>query len=410
MTEAEVAHERPGGEGQGAGPAAGAVSRGRLAWVFLTLGATAFGGLAMAEPIRRRVVERERWVSLPEFLDGLAYCQLLPGAIMVSFVTYLGQRLRGTPGAVTAGVSFVLPAFLMMLGLSYLYFRYRQLEAVQALSRGLGALVLALLFQAAWQLGRRIGRHPVDFALMGVAALAFWYELPFTLVFLAAGLTRWGLARWFAHEEPAPATAGVPEPWGRRLAGHGALIALAVVGLLGGLRLLAPQLATLAAIFLKIGALSFGGGLVMIPALQWEMVDLRGWLTLSQFLDGILLGFLTPGPIIILSTFVGYAVGGPAGAAAATVAAFFPAIALVLLTAPCYQRLKEAPAVRPVIQGILAALIAMLAVVLAQMGRETLHDWRDAALLAGSAGALLGLRLNLVWVAAAAAGVSLWLF
>jgi len=383
----------------------------RLALVFLTLGATAFGGLAMAEPIRRRVVDREGWVSLREFLDGLAFCQLLPGAIMVSFVTYLGQRLRRTPGAVISAVCFILPAFLLMLGLSYLYFRYRSLAFVQALSRGLGTLVLALLLQAAWHLGRRIGRHGLDVALMGLAAAAFWAKLPFTLVFLAAGAARLGLARWFPLPRTAePADAAAPPLSWRRLALQTALLALGVTAALLALSWQQPPLARLAAICLKIGALSFGGGLVMIPALQWEVVDHLGWLTLPQFLDGILLGFLTPGPIIILSTFVGFALQGPVGALVATAAAFFPAIALVLLLSPFYHRLKQTPAVRPVIQGILAALIAMLAVVLVQMGSSALHDWRDLVLFLASAGALLGLRLNLLWVAPAVAAVSLWWF
>jgi chromate transporter len=364
----------------------------------------------MAEPMRRLVVERRGWVSQREFLDGLAYCQLLPGAIMVSLVTYLGQRLRRTPGAVTAAVSFILPAFALMLGLSALYFRYRELTWVQALSRGMGTLVLALVLQAAWQLGRRIGRQWPDFAIMGAAMLAFWQEQPFPLVFLAAAGARAGLGRWFPlgevpHGEAAPAAI----PW-RRLALQGGVMGRGVGGLLAGLHGLDPQLATLSGICLKIGALSFGGGMVMIPALQWEMVDRQGWLTLSQFLDGILLGFLTPGPIIILSTFVGYAVRGLAGAAAATVSAFFPAVALVLLSAPFYRRVKEAAVVRPLIQGVLAALIGMLLVMLAQLGQTALADWREAALFLAAAVALLGLRLHLVWVAAAVGAASVWLF
>jgi chromate transporter len=163
-------------------------------------------------------------------------------------------------------------------------------------------------------------------------------------------------------------------------------------------------------IFLKISVVAFGGGYVMIPILQWDMVDHLKWLTLRQFLDGILLGFVTPGPIIIIATFVGYWLRGIFGALVATVAIFSPPILMIIFLAPFYQRIKEGQYMRPIIQGILAALVGMLVLVTLQMGRASLVDWQSWAIMVAAVAALVGLRVNLLWVVLVAAGISLVLF
>ena len=146
-----------------------------IAAVFLHLGCTAFGGLAMLEPMRRRVVEKQNWLQPLEFLDGLALCQMLPGATVVQMAAYVGYRLRRTPGALSAAAGFVLPAFVLMTGLSYLYFHYGALPWVKAISRGLNAMVIALLLQALWRFGRSLGRGWPDWlvACLTFLALAF---------------------------------------------------------------------------------------------------------------------------------------------------------------------------------------------------------------------------------------------
>ena len=162
-------------------------------------------------------------------------------------------------------------------------------------------------------------------------------------------------------------------------------------------------------IFLKISVLAFGGGYAMIPILQWDMVDHLGWLTLRQFLDGILLGFVTPGPIIITATFVGYWLKGLLGAVVATVAIFLPPILMIIFLTPFYQRIKEGRWMRPIIQGILAALVGMLVLVTLQMGSAALTDLKSLTLMAAASVALIGFRVNLLWIVAAAAGLSLFL-
>ncbi|MCL4502962.1 MAG: chromate efflux transporter [Deltaproteobacteria bacterium] len=378
---------------------------------FLHLGISAYGGLAMIEPVRRRVVEEKGWLSQAEFLEGLALCQMAPGATVVQLAAYAGYRLRRLPGALAAAAGFILPAFFLMLGLSFAYFRFGNLSWVQAVSRGLGALVIALLLQTTWRLGRTICQRWPDLLITLLALMAFWGRLSYFLVFLAAGLTRLGLQWQFFPEAPAIEKMALGRKSGWVRPGLQALAAvLAGAVFILGLGRQDELLARLAWIFAKIGIISFGGGYVMIPILQWEVVEHLGWLNLRQFLDGILLSYATPGPLIILAAFVGYAVKGFWGALITTVSVFLPPIMIIVCLFDPYRNLKESRWLRPLLQGILAALVGMLAMVTLQMGWASLKDGKDLVLLAGAAAALMICKIDLPWVAAALAGISLLIF
>jgi chromate transporter len=378
---------------------------------FLYLGVTAYGGLAMVEPIRRRVVQEKGWLNQKEFLDGLALCQLVPGATVVQLSAYVGFHLHKTKGAVAAAAAFIFPAFLLMLGLSWLYFRYGELARVTAVSKGLGAVVIALLVQTLWRFQEIVRRHWLDAALTLLTLGALWVGANYLAVFLGAGLLRLVLG-WRLLSLPisySEGTAGsIPSPGlvVTQVAASLVVLALAV----WGLWIVDKQLGLMSFIFLKIGVIAFGGGYVMIPILQWDMVDHLGWLTLRQFLDGILLGFATPGPIVITATFIGYWIKGLVGAVIGTVAIFLPPILIIIFLSPYYLWVKETRWMRPVIQGILCALVGMLILVVIQMGRASLVNWQSWIIMAGSAVALIGFRINLLLVVIAAAGLSLLIF
>jgi chromate transporter len=282
---------------------------------------------------------------------------------------------------------------------------------VKAVSRGFSAVVIALLVQALWRLTPIIRRHWLDTVIALAALAAFWLRVNYLLVFLAAGGLRLALGLRLAPEEGpgmAPPSGPVlnPGPIIIQMAGAVTVIALVIWGLWHW----DQTLGLMSWIFLKISVVAFGGGYVMIPILQWDMVDHLKWLTLRQFLDGILLGFVTPGPIIITATFVGYWLKGFLGALVATVAIFAPPILIVIFLTPFYQRIKEGEYMRPIIQGILAALVGMLVLVTLQMGWASLVDWQSWVIMVGAVAALIGLRVNLLWVVLAAAGLSLVLF
>ncbi len=383
----------------------------KIARAFLHLGLTAFGGLAMVEPMRKMTVDKQGWLRQAEFLDGLALCQLLPGATVVQLGTYVGYRLRRVAGALIAAAAFILPAFILMLVLSFLYFKYTDISWVQAVSRGMGAVVIALLLQALWRLSQAVRKHWLDAVIALLALGAFWLRVNFLLVFLVAGLLRMVMGLWYCpcHDSQNPAVTTTKPRLGPTLTL--VTLALFVVGLtVWGLGRLQPDLGKMAQIFLKIGVVSFGGGYAMIPILQWDVVNAWHWLTLKQFMDGILLGFITPGPIIILATFVGYRVYGLLGAGVATIAIFLPPILLIIFLTPYYQRLKEARWMRPAIQGILAALVGMLALVTLQMGQATLTGVPDLLLTAATAIALIVFEVNLLWIVPAVVGLSLYIF
>jgi chromate transporter len=378
---------------------------------FLHLGATAYGGLAMVEPIRQRVVREKEWLDQKEFLDGLALCQIVPGATVVQLATYVGYRLRRTAGALGAAAGFILPAFVLMLALSALYFSYGNIAWVKSVSRGLGIMVIALLLQALWHLGQNVRKHWLDVGIALLALLALWFRANYILVFGLAGLLRLIPSLGLVADQGPPGEnlPGQKLPAGMILV----RVALTLAGLAvlaGGLWRLDPKLGLMALTFFKIALVAFGGGYAMIPILQWDMVDHLGWLTLQQFLDGILLGFVTPGPIIITATFVGYWIKGLLGALVATVSIFLPPILMIIFLTPFYQRIKEARLMRPVIQGILSALVGMLVLVTVQMGIAALTDLKSLALMAAASVALIVFRVNLLLIVAAAAGLSLFLF
>jgi chromate transporter len=379
--------------------------------VFLRLGLTAFGGLAMVEPMRRLVVDQSRWLSQEEFLDGLALCQMVPGATVVQLSTYVGYRLRRVAGALSASGAFILPAFLLMLALSFLYFRYAGLAWVKVVSRGLNLLVLALLLQAIWRLSPAIKKHWFDLVIAALALGAFAWRINYLLVILLSGLLRLALElifSWDHHSSSQILSASPPPAW--KILTQVIASLLGISFLVWGIWQLDPRLGLLSFICLKIGVVSFGGGYIMIPILQWEVVDSLGWLNLSQFLDGILLGFITPGPIIILATFVGYRLAGMVGGLVSTVAVFLMPILIIIFLTPFYQVIKEKWWMRPFIQGILAALIGMLIIVIVQMGQTTLISLKDWALLAGTAVALVWFEINLLWLVPLVAGLSYFIF
>jgi chromate transporter len=293
---------------------------------------------------------------------------------MVQIVTYVGYRVRGILGALTAAVAFVLPAFIALLVLSAIYFRYHSLWFVQALFKGLGAIVVAIILNAFITFGRSILK---DWKVVLIAALsffAFFFQWNFVLIFVFAAFAGLLLRLKRPQTKAAPSGgASLEVVKGKEYLIIALLAAFICLALALSYRV-DPKITILSLNLSKIGALAFGGGFPAIPLIQYEIVDRFQWLTTKEFLDGIALGQVTPGPILITATFIGYKVSNILGATMATVGIFFPSFFILVLLIPYHDRLKGVEKVQMMEQGILGSFIGMLALVLYNFGTASLVD------------------------------------
>ena len=347
------------------------------------LGATAYGGPAMIGQIKETVVNRYAWIKEGEFMRGVALCQLIPGATMVQIVTYVGYRVRGILGALTAAVAFVLPAFIALLVLSAIYFKFHSLWFIQALFKGLGAIVVAILLNACITFGRSILK---DWKVILIAALsffAFFLQWNFVLIFVFAAVTSFVLRPKIPLTKAAASggpSLNVKKKEYLIIALLAAVICLALIVSY----VVDPKITDLSLNLSKIGALAFGGGFTAIPLIQYEMVERFQWLSTKEFLDGIALGQVTPGPILITATFVGYKVSSLLGAFMATLGIFFPSFFILVLLIPYHDRLRGVEKVRMMEQGVLGSFIGMLALVLYNFGKTSLVDLPSILMASGA--------------------------
>jgi chromate transporter len=344
---------------------------GRLALTafFLRLGFTSFGGpLAHIAMLEEGVVRRRRWLRPDEFAEGLALCQMLPGPVSTQLGIYIGYLKGGAGGAALAGLAFILPAYLILVALSALYAQYGSMPQISSIFYGLVPAVVALVAAAGWRIARSTVRGWRG-AIVAAAACAVRLALGVdeVLILLAAGLLG---VRWAPSSPPGEPPA--PRAPGKHSApGAGAPGALApgmILGVLGAASSGAlaacggPVLIRLAAICFKAGAFVFGGGYVIVPLLESQVVDACGWMSRTQFLDGVALGQITPGPILITAAFVGFRAAGVLGSSLATAAIFLPSFLWILACAPQIPRLRRwrrmqgfLAAVNPAVVGIIAA-------------------------------------------------------
>jgi chromate transporter len=354
---------------------------GDLARFFLRLGFTAFGGpAAHIALMEEEAVRRRAWLSREAFLDLLGACNLIPGPSSTQMAMALGHRRAGWRGLVLGGICFILPAAGLTLALAWAYVRYGRLPQTQALLYGIKPVILAIVFQDLWGLGRTAFRTRT-LAALGVLALgASLAGVPPLAVLLGAGAC--ALALDGARRGPA---AGA-------LLGTGSA-ALPAVGL-GGLFLF----------FLKLGSVLFGSGYVLLAFLKADLVDRWHWLTQAQLLDAVAVGQVTPGPVFTTATFIGYVLRGWPGALVATVGIFLPSFLFVALLGPLVARLRKSPGSAAFLDGVNAGALALMASVTLALARTALVDPWTVLLAAGCAAVLLRFRPNPTWVVLGGAG------
>jgi len=359
---------------------------------FLRLGVTAFGGPAMVAYIKQTIVKKKGWLGEESFKRGLALCQTIPGATAMQTCAYVGLELRGVLGAAAAFLGFGLPAFLLMLGLSVLYVELRSLPAALSVFAGLRVLIVAIMANATLGFGRSNLKRWRDAIVLASAAAAFWFGVNPILVVLASALLGILLSigdKVEAGKAPPPKSLA-PARAVLVVAGFAALALLIMF-------LARPKLAGLSLLMMKIDLFAFGGGFASVPLMLHEIVDVRHWLDQKVFMDGIALGQITPGPIVITSTFVGYLTQGALGALVATASIFFPSFMLVVIIAPFFARLNAKPLFRKAVTGILSSFVGLLISTTLHMGMAI--PWTlPSAILAVAAFAALLLRVDILWV------------
>jgi chromate transporter len=332
------------------------LSQAKLFFSFLKLGLTAFGGPAMIAHIRTLAVNRNEWMDDRTFKDGVALAQALPGATAMQVAAYVGLRSRGVLGAMLSYIGFGLPAFLLMVLLSALYERTRNVAQIASLFNGLQVIVVALVVSALYSFGRSTVKSARDVVIACVSAALFWQGLNPMVVIMAAGLLGIALRRDHDHAAAQPSQNGNGK---KMLASVAAFIALVFAGL-AVLYAVDRRLFELAFMMLRIDLFAFGGGFGSLPLMLHEVVQAKAWMDFRTFMDGVALGQVTPGPIVITAVFVGYLGQGFIGAFVAALAVFTPSFILLVAATPVYDRIKSSPSFAAAINGILASFIGLL--------------------------------------------------
>jgi len=377
----------------------------RLFWAFLRLGATAFGGPAAVAYIQILAVKENQWLTKEEFQDGAALCQSIPGATAIQTAAYVGLRAGGPLGALAAFVGFGLPAFVLMAALSAAYVASRDLGPVLAAFRGLNVIVIAIIVNAAIRFGRGSIKNWRD-AVVAAGAMVFLLFRGNPMIAIA-GAASIGLVLHQNDNNPEAGRFSPQQTHIHRMLLWPTAFALLVFASLAVIFFADRKLFALATVMLKVDIFAFGGGFASVPLMLHEVVDVRHWMDGKIFMDGIALGQVTPGPIVITATFVGYHIAGLMGAVVGTLAVFSPSFFMVLTIAPFLDRLRESALFRRALRGVLASFVGLLAAVAFHFGMTI--PWSiPATFMAVSAFVALYLKADILWVVLAGASIAVF--
>jgi len=404
-----VTDEPAGGQNHGGAGSGGGLRR--LVRYFLVLGSTGFGGpIATVGYMQRDLVERRGWLDRQEFLNGVALGQTMPGPLAAQVTMWVGFLQRGALGALAVSVAFIAPSFLFVLAVAVLYAHFSGLPVVQAVFYGVAPGVMAIIAIAAYKLAKLTNRRDLRLwaisAVLAVVTAVTGAEI--AVLFLGAGLLMIGLdapPAFLRRPRALPALAlpallALPARPGRATS-----TAAAALGALAS----GGTLVALALFFLKTGAFTFGSGLAIVPFLREGVVAQHHWLNDRQFLDAVAMGLITPGPVVITATFIGYLTAGFAGAVVATVAIFIPIYLGVVLPGRWFVRHKDNPQVQAFVKGATAAAAGALTGATVVLLRQVVVDLTTLVIAVATLAVLLRFKVKEPYVvlACAAAGIAL---
>lgn len=364
-----------------------------LATVFLRLGAIAFGGpAAHIAMMDNEVVNRRQWMSREKLLDLLGITNLIPGPNSTELAIHIGYERAGWRGLLVAGSCFILPAMLIVWGLAAIYARYQTVPQVEWLLYGIKPVIIAIVIQAVWNLGKKAAKDVPTIIAGMVGIAAYLAGLNEILVLILLGIAVMLLKNWQTR-------------------GHtsGAFL-LPISGILAQVGSTTAAVTSVSWInvfvfFLKIGCVLYGSGYVLLAFLQRDLVERNQWLTSQQLLDAVAIGQFTPGPVFTTATFIGYLLAGNAGAIAATIGIFLPAFVLVWVVNPWVPKLRQSSWASGFLDGVNAASLGLMAGVTYTLGRAALVDWLTIIVAIVSAIAVLQFKINSVWLVLAGGAI-----
>lgn len=332
---------------------------------FLKLGTWGFGGpVALAGYMHRDLVEKRQWITEEEYREGMALAQLAPGPLAAQLGIYMGYVHYRLLGATLAGLAFVLPSFLMVLALGFIYVRWQGISWMQAVFYGVGAAVIGIIAMSAYKLTRKsIGNNKLLAAIYLTAAVyTVWWENENVWLFLGAGVLYWLVKAPPDKRSFFKKQAAIPKAFTFPLL----------------LQITTPAsgntLWQILWYFTKAGAFVFGSGLAIVPFLYGGVVKEYGWLNEQQFMDAVAVAMITPGPVVITVAFIGYLTAGLPGASIAAAATFFPCYLFTVLPAPYFRKYGKHPGIKAFVDGVTAAAIGAISGAVIVLGKRSLTD------------------------------------
>lgn len=367
-----------------------------LAQVFLRLGAIAFGGpaahIAMMDD---EVVKRRQWLSRENLLDLIGVTNLLPGPNSTELAIHIGYERAGWAGLVVAGSCFILPAMILVWLLAIVYVRYQTVPQVEWLLYGIKPVIMAIVLQALWKLGKKAAKDTPT-TVAGIMAIAAYFAgFNEILLLLLIGIVVMLIKNWQNGDRTTNGLYLLPLSE-----------MLAQLGLGGATTAVSIGWVSVFWFFLKIGSILYGSGYVLLVFLQRDLVERNHWLTSQQLLDAVAIGQVTPGPVLTTATFVGYLLAGNAGAIAGTLGIFLPAFVLVGIVNPWVRTLRQSPWTGGFLDGVNAASLGLMVGVTYTLGRAAIVDWLTIIVAVFSAIAVFQFKINSAWLVIAGGAIA----
>ena len=390
----------------------------------LYIGVTGYGGPAILAQMKKKLVHKKEWITEEDFMNSLSLADILPGATGVTLLGYLGYKVKGIWGWILGSGLYVFPAFLFTTIMAQFYFRYNSIGFVQKIFTGLGALVVALLVNALIHLSKPVLGKSGTYGFLKAISIAlpaflleFFVDINATFIYLLSG-TLGFILYYFSNEVVVPretqdeVTEEKKEKivWKNILISHFTYLLFLLVSIGAILWYFVPLLGLLISSFIHMGTFALGSGFTVIPLMKSIAVDQNHWVTLKQFQDGLAIGQITPGPVLITAAFIGYKVMGWLGALVATVSIFLPSLILIVLLGGFHEKIKHLKAVKVIIKGFLAGFIGIITAIALQFGEKSLINWQTWAIFFVSLFVIIKLKKDVIWTILGTIIVSLMVF